>query len=239
MKVTICGAQSVGKTTLVDSLPEKYQKYIIKKVIRNVILKSEDEIFVNEDSDAYSQVKFFDAYMSILSKKENYITDRGLLDVAAYTNYLGYKKKLGSGLYFTQLQYIKKSLEKNPDEVFIYIPIEFDIVDDGFRSLDKKYQEECDRAIRMAFDDAGITPLVICGPQEKRNKDFLKIIEALEKGKKPSSPNPLKSYKKLEFVVTKKLSKNTDDSDNIPSNNSEPTEFEIKKEEATKFWDKF
>ena len=235
MKVTICGAQSVGKTTLVDNLPEKYQKYVIKKVIRNVILKSDQEVKVNEEADAYAQTKFFGAYQNVLSERTDYITDRGLLDVAAYSNYLVYKRQIGSGIYFNQIQYIKDRLSKNKDEVFVYIPIEFDIVDDGFRSLDKKYQDECDRAIRMTLEDLGIEPIVICGTQEQRNKDFLKVLETIEKGKKPKSPNSLKPYKKLDIIVPQKPEKTTSEASS-ETNSQATTEFTIALEEAKKFW---
>ena len=231
MKITICGSQGVGKTTLVDNLPEKYQKYVIKKVIRNIVEKSDKRIKVNEKADMCSQTSFFEAYLNILSDKKDYITDRGLLDVCAYTSYLMYKRKLGSGLYMIQRRCVEEYIQKNPDAVFIYIPIEFELEVDGFRSLDKTYQDECDRSIRMVFDDLGINPIVICGPQEKRDKEFLKVIETIEKGKKPKSPNPLKPYKKLELVPPQKTVKTPVETEEA---DDETETFEITPEEAKK-----
>ena len=245
MKVTICGAQGVGKTTLVDSLSEKWQKYVIKKVIRNIVLHSTQEVKVNEEADAYGQTLFFAKYLQILNSKDNYITDRGLVDVAAYTKYLVYKRKLGSGIYQNQIRSIQERLSKNPDEVFVYIPIEFELEDDGFRSMDKIYQDEIDRSFREVFEDLGVEPIVICGAPDKRLKDLETILTKLEKKKKVESPNKLKPYKKLDIMPAKTIIKSENDEDaaikkalsTIKFESFTGKEFEIAVEEATKMFE--
>lgn len=183
MKVVICGAQSVGKTTVIDALPEKYKKYVVKKVIRDTVLKNEG-VNCNEKSDIYSQSLFFDKYWNIFKDKDNYIADRGLLDVVAYTLNLAKDKQLGLGLYWHQLRLFKEWHEKHPDELYVYIPIEFDIVDDGFRSTDDYYRGGCDNCIREVFDECGIKYVVLKGTVEERVKKLTKVLNDIEKKKK-------------------------------------------------------
>lgn len=205
MKVTICGAQGVGKTTIVEGLPEKWQKYVVKKVIRDMVLKN--DMNVNESSDAYSQTEFFKAYLRILTSKQDYITDRGLIDVLAYTKYLVNKKKMGVGMYWYQKGMFQRYLETNPECVFLYVPIEFEIEDDGFRSVDKKYQKEIASAFMEVFEDLKIEPLTIRGTVEKRIGTVEKLLESIEKGHDPKIEVELEKPKRKR--TTKKTTKNS------------------------------
>lgn len=182
MKVILCGAQSVGKTTVIDAIPEKYRSLVIKKVIRDIVLK--EDLRVNENADICSQSKFFDAYWNLLSSKDSYISDRGLLDVVAYTKNLAEDRQLGMALYWHQLRLFKEWIQNHPDEVYVYIPIEFPIVDDGFRSTDDYYRQGCDNCIREVLDECGIKYIVLRGSVEERNKKFKKLLEDIEKKKK-------------------------------------------------------
>lgn len=209
MKVIICGAQSVGKTTLINSLPDKYKDKIVTGVFRKTLLSTPGDMTHSEEADAFTQTKFFAVLWNELVKRKDYISDRGLIDVVAYSKYLGESKKLGIGIYQLQMRELQEWKEKHPDEVYVYIPIEFDIIDDGFRSLDKGFQEGIDRSIREVLDEAGIKYIVINGSHEKRVADFIKLLEDIENGKKPKNNNsleklPVKKQTRLKKNVTKK-----------------------------------
>lgn len=220
MKVILCGAQSVGKTTVIDSIPEKYKSLVIKKVIRNIVLK--DDLRVNEKADIYAQTRFFDAYWNLLDSKDNYISDRGLLDVVAYTKNLAEDRQLGFALYWHQLRLFKEWIQKHPDEVYVYIPIEFPIVDDGFRSTDNYYREGCDNCIREVLDECGIKYIVLKGSIEERNKKFKKLLEDIEKKKKLtySHLEPVK-FKRKKLPIPKIESNIIDTTPNLVVNEGE------------------
>lgn len=208
MKVVICGAQSVGKTTLINSLPDKYKDKIVTGVLRKILISTPGDMTHSEDADAYTQTKFFDTLWNELVKRKDYISDRGLVDVVAYSKYLGESRKLGIGIYQIQMRELKEWASKHKDEVYVYIPIEFEIIDDGLRSLDKEFQSGIDRSIREVLDDSGIKYIVIKGSNEKRLADFVKALSDIEKGKKLKNDNvleklPPKKYPKTEKSTTK------------------------------------
>lgn len=172
MKIIFTGAQGTGKTSVMDALPDSLYK--IKGVTRKVI--TEKNLTINEYSDNCSQKHIFDAYEQKLTVNDNYIAERGLIDVYAYTLSRVKAGRCSQTLAETQLSKIEKFNSKNPDAVYIYFPIEFEIVEDGVRSLDKEFQKEIDDIIHNTLISSNCNFLRISGSVEERAKQIEKLL---------------------------------------------------------------
>lgn len=176
MKIIFTGAQGTGKTSVMDALPDSLHK--IKGVTRKVI--TEKNLTINEYSDNCSQKHIFDAYEHQLTVNDNYIAERGLIDVLAYSISRMSVGKCSETLIETQFEHLRKFSVKNPDVVYVYFPIEFKIVGDGTRSIDDEFQHEIDLIIHNILDDIcqefGIKYITVHGSVEERVKQIEKLL---------------------------------------------------------------
>ena len=58
MKIVLVGAQSTGKTSVMNALPDELKKYGIREVIRNMTAQ-DPTVHINENGDDWSQNRFF------------------------------------------------------------------------------------------------------------------------------------------------------------------------------------
>ena len=119
MRIVLTGAQGTGKTSVMNALPDKYKQFGIKEVIRNMS-HQDPSIKINQNSNDESQDKFFFEYLYLFSKYPEYISDRGLLDVCAYTLWL---VDIGKCQYYTyekQLYILQEWIKTHPDEIYIF-----------------------------------------------------------------------------------------------------------------------
>lgn len=173
MKIIFTGAQGTGKTSVMDALPESLHK--IKGVTREII--KDKKLTVNEYSDNAAQTHIFNAYEHQLTSTDNYIAERGLIDVYAYTMSRVKAGKCSPTLVETQLSKIEKFNAKNPETIYIYFPIEFDIVEDGVRSMNKEFQKEIDEIIHTTLLKTGCNYFSVSGTVDQRVSQILNIID--------------------------------------------------------------
>ena len=104
-------------------------------------------IKINEQSCDESQNAFFYQYIYLFSKYPDYISDRGLLDVCAYTKWLVKKGRCSEAAYDKQMYILKEWLRTHPDTIHIYFPIYFPVKDDGYRDINEENRKEVDECI--------------------------------------------------------------------------------------------
>lgn len=182
VKINFVGAQGTGKTTLLEAARrDEYFKdfQFCTEIVRDLVKKK--NLSINESGNAKSQKVFFDAYNKILNK-DGYISDRCILDVHAYTNYLYDYKSSNSEKEFQSLykeilreNSILKSLNKDSFGIIIYFPIEFELVDDGIRSLNVYFQEYIDQYIVNTLNKYQLPFYTIRGSVEQRLKQLKEI----------------------------------------------------------------
>lgn len=182
VKVNFVGAQGTGKTTLLEAArkDEAFKNFqFCTEIVRDLVKKK--NLSINESGNAKSQKVFFDAYNKILNK-DGCISDRCIIDVHAYTNYLYDYKSSNSEKEFQSLykeilreNSILKSLNKDSFGIIIYFPIEFELVDDGIRSLNVYFQEYIDQYIVNTLNKYQLPFYTIRGSVEQRLKQLKEI----------------------------------------------------------------
>lgn len=140
MRVGITGAQSVGKTTLLNALRSEklFSDYTIcDEVTRRV--KSYG-LPINEEGTDITQRLIMNEHIYNVFMYDKMLTDRTALDCLVYTTYLYKHNQVG----ISTMRHVKTVFEKvwpTYKHVF-YIEPEFDIVDDGTRSIDIDFRNE-------------------------------------------------------------------------------------------------
>ena len=140
MKVGITGAQSVGKTTLLNALRSEklFKGYVIcDEVTRRVKIYG---LPINEDGTDITQRLIMNEHIVNVFMNVNMLTDRTALDGLVYSLYLYKNNKITANT----LKYVKDVFYKvwQSYNCVFYIEPEFEIVDDGVRSNNKQFRDE-------------------------------------------------------------------------------------------------
>ena len=142
--IAFTGAESTGKTTLVNALHEKYPDLV---VVTN-LTRSVDG-YLNKSDDIQKQIMA--AYVSKLTSvlcfdNKNFLCDRTLFDVCAYSKVKG----VWDDSYIKGVLGMYKHTRIFPEYLF-YLPIEFPMVQDGGRPEGTRNQ--IDAAIKGFLDE--------------------------------------------------------------------------------------
>ena len=140
MTIGITGAQSVGKTTLLNALRSEklFKDYVIcDEVTRRV--KSYG-LPINEEGTDITQRLIMNEHIVNVFMNGNMLTDRTALDGLVYSTYLYKNNKIS----LNTLKYVKDVFYKvwQSYNCVFYIEPEFEIVDDGIRSNNKQFRDE-------------------------------------------------------------------------------------------------
>lgn len=170
--INLVGTQGTGKTTILNRM-DGFEK--ITEVVRNL---NKNGIKINELGDDESQLTIFNTYCDIfdkLDRSKKQVSDRGLFDVFAYTKYLYDHGNVSENVYNEQYNRILEWTKVHNDVVIIYFPIEFDVVDDGVRSLNEDFRREIDTNIKWILNRCDVDYYIIEGTVEER----LQLIDAI------------------------------------------------------------
>lgn len=179
-RIVFTGAQGTGKTTVLKEM-EKLGCNVITEVVRNLAKKG---VKINKDGDEKGQTKIFKEYEKLLSEitPTGYISDRCMVDVIAYSMYLSSQGKVSTKFVEKQIKTFQTFITANPDIVYCYFPIEFDLVDDGVRDMDEEFRQAIDTNIIKLFQVCGIQPVFIRGNVEYRTSKICRLWNWLNEG---------------------------------------------------------
>lgn len=173
MKISISGAQGVGKTTLINELKTALPEFIfISEVVRSLI--KEKNININKDGDKISQHLIFKKHRENLDNEKDLITDRSVIDAFAYTLWSYNHGKFEKKDYHLFTSYFQATYKHYTH--FFYIQPEFNLVDDGVRSVDKEFQTQIHGIFMDIFKQFNIEFTLLTGDLAARKKQFLEKI---------------------------------------------------------------
>lgn len=170
MRITISGAQSTGKTTIINKLKtiDEFSAFRFNdENMRN--LKSKG-VKINLEADDESAYIIAESNFS-LALEDNYISDRYVLDGLVYAKYHNIKGNISDEVmkyYETRYQDIIKA-----SDLVFYIKPEFDIKDDGFRNIDASFQKEIASIFDYYLNKLNISYTILSGSTEDRIKTFI------------------------------------------------------------------
>ena len=184
MIISFTGAQSTGKTTLLNNIRSLNPFYIeyVAEVTRRI--KREFNLPINESGGDLTQTMIMSDHIANVYQKyncDNVILDRCALDGIVYTQWLYNKGKVSKEV----LQWAKQiynTLIDEYDVIFVTSPADVPLVDDGERSVDKKFREEIIDIFDMYIDDMkiyseGENVFAVEGTVEERMKYIKNILE--------------------------------------------------------------
>lgn len=175
MRIGITGAQSVGKTTLLNALrSEKLLSnfQVCDEVTRRV--KSYG-IPINEAGTDVTQRLIMNEHIYNVTMFDNMITDRTALDGLVYTTYLHKKHKVSTDT-LNHVYAVYRKIWPLYNYVF-YIEPEFDIVNDGIRSVDISFRDEIDEIFKHIINKEKLSYVRVSGSVRNRVDTIIRILE--------------------------------------------------------------
>jgi len=183
MIVSFSGAQSTGKTTLLNKIRglNPFGIEYVDEVTRRI--KRDFNLPINESGGDLTQTMIMSDHIANIYQKYNLtdvILDRCALDGIVYTQWLYNKGKVSKEV----LQWAKKiyhTLIGKYDIIFVTSPADVPLVDDGERSVNLEFREEIIDIFDMYTYDMNIYSekniFAVEGTVEERIKYIKKVLE--------------------------------------------------------------
>jgi nicotinamide riboside kinase len=174
MIVAISGAQSVGKTTVINELEKILgNKYtIVRESIRKLAKKG---FIINEKGNDNTQIAVMNEHIKNLLPEGDLILDRSVLDGYIYTQYLFNNNKISE----ETLKYAESIFRDhiNDIDILFYIKPEFEIVNDNVRSIDKEFRDAVVELFEKTIEDYNLDVIYLSGSVDERVNQFLDSIK--------------------------------------------------------------
>lgn len=188
MNIALCGAHGVGKTTLGWELYRHYQAehkaFLAHGIARGIIARGYS-LGAAATMDSY--VEYIIEQLSTLARAreyEIYISDRTLLDPYAYA--LVNQRNGQSLITLRELELLRRvwELEQKEYGLYLYLPVQFPLEQDGIRPADKEYQNQISQSVLGLLQDYHLPYLSIIGnKQEMMQQAIARISELMAFGK--------------------------------------------------------
>jgi len=141
MRVSFTGAQSTGKTTLLNKCKEIYKDYKFVDEVTRYVRRTYD-VKINEIGGTETQLYILAEHIkNHLRTDENLILDRCILDGYVYTKYQVKQGKVSHSV-LEAFNGAYTVLMDKLDYIFYTDPSDVILVDDGERSVDSKFRED-------------------------------------------------------------------------------------------------
>lgn len=187
-RIIFIGAHGTGKSTLAKELSSILSMPVVESVAREAakdfrILENECMISSNIPEryrkNAYQKVlcsmSYWD-FMRWVGAEVPCIMTRCPLDTIAYAMADDDITDHTTSECLKVLQEDDKFRKALESSLFVYLPIEFGIEDDGVRPTDVEFQSQVDAAMHKLMNMFGILPKVVSGTVEERLESILELM---------------------------------------------------------------
>lgn len=175
IRIGITGAQSVGKTTLLNAL--RSEKTLASFTVCDEVTRRVKSygIPINEEGNDVTQRLVMNEHIYNIVMHGHMITDRTALDGLVYTTYL-YKKGKLTKATLDHVYAVFKTIWPQYNYVF-YIEPEFDIVNDGVRSTDVFFRDEISELFKQTIIKEKLSLIRVTGSVRNRVDTIIRILE--------------------------------------------------------------
>lgn len=175
MKVSFTGAQSTGKTTLLEAIKQnedfRYRYEFIDEITRRMIKKG---LKINEDGGNTTQLLIMNEHIKNTLYTDA-IMDRCIIDGVVYTEWLWKEGKVEKWVWEYSVNVFNHYKDRY-DYIF-YLKPEFDIVDDGTRSINTKFRDEIVGLFDNYIQKVNVPVINLTGSVEERLEKFYSTIK--------------------------------------------------------------
>lgn len=181
MRIGIAGAQSVGKTTLLNALRSEkmfQDMKVCNEVTRRVMSYG---LPINENGTDVTQKLIMQEHIVNVFMYNNFITDRTALDGVVYTKYLHENGKVNDETMTFATDVFLKLYDKY--DIMFYIGPEFEIQNDGIRSIDVNFRNRIVNIFNDFFDTYKLSPVRLSGSVRQRVEQAIEAYNKVEKEK--------------------------------------------------------
>lgn len=184
MNIALTGSHSTGKTTLLNEVVRRNNKYKIVSITETARIVIEKGFPMAKDATVDSYINYVNEQLKseLNTSKIKYdilISDRTILDAVAYSQV---NKKLTNDPYIPTyvIEMLEKVwlIEKEFYDFYVYCPVEYPLIFDGVRDADCVYQKTVSAQLKILLEKNNIKHYVISGNVDQRHDALVKIIEA-------------------------------------------------------------
>jgi len=177
MIVSFTGAQSTGKTTLLNILKSKNKDInFIDEVTRRI--NREYDLPINESGSTLTQLMIIADHVANIFRKYDsdlVILDRCIIDGLVYSEWLYDNNNISISMIDLATE-IYHSIYKKYDIIFYTDPKDVELVDDGERSIDKQFRDDIISSFNYRIKSLN-NVVVLSGTVEERLETVKKTFE--------------------------------------------------------------
>jgi len=177
MIVSFTGAQSTGKTTLLNILKDKNKDInFIEEVTRRI--NREYDLPINESGNSLTQLMIIADHVANLYRKYDsdlVILDRCIIDGLVYSEWLYDNNNISISMIDLAME-VYHSIYKKYDIIFYTDPKDVELVDDGERSINKQFRDDIISSFEYRIKSIN-NVVVLSGTVEERLETVKKTFE--------------------------------------------------------------
>lgn len=176
MKVVFIGSHGTGKTTLCREMRKIDNNYKANDGVSRPIKKCKDRIGLSSKDEQLiiNELTFFN--WEFYKTVDNIFLTRSPLDCEVYSRVFGWEDLAEE----CENRIREIDLFNTEDVIWVYLPIEFELDNDGVRFMDEELQKSIDKEFKRLIKKYNINVFKVQGSIEKRVNKLKQIINNYE-----------------------------------------------------------